>query len=1068
MVPILTVVGFVFALCLMLGARGLGRGLPRSTLKHGRLSATLSSSPKSGTISAPSLPAAAPSHPAYSIVETSVIDEYGVLAALYEHKKTGAQVMSVLAPSDENKVFGITLRTPPSDSTGVPHILEHSVLCGSRKFPVKEPFVDLLKGSLQNFLNAFTYPDRTCYPVASTNVKDFYNLVHVYLDAVLHPRAVSDPQVLKQEGWHYELENSNDPLTYKGVVYNEMKGVYSSPDSLLGRATQRALFPDNTYGVDSGGDPLDIPKLTFDQFKAFHASFYHPSNSRVFFYGDDDPITRLNLLDEYLREFDRITVDSSVKYQPKNMKSPSKISLGFPIGPGTVPKNTITVNWLLNDKPLSAKETLALSLLDSLLLGTSSAILRKALTESQLGESVTGGGLSDELLQATFSVGLKGVNAADAQKVEALVLSKLSQIADEGFEQTAIDAALNTLEFRLREFNTGSFPRGLSLMLGMMSNWIYEKSPSDAVRFEAPLQELKDDLLAQKPVFQDLLRKFIVNNSHRVTVEMKPDAELEKRVKEDEENRLRLIKETLSESDVLEIIESTRKLKEAQAAEDSPEAKATLPRLSLSDIDRKARELPIQIVPSLDTRPGVTILEHAFPSTAGILYADIGFDFSSLSHEDLAILPLFSRMVMESGTSSMDETTLQRRIGAETGGISTSLYSDVKATGGVVSDCGPEDSILYFMVRGKAVSGRVPALFDLSAEVLLNANLDNQKRAVEMLKESKVRKETSVITSGHTFASTRLAARYSFMGYLGEVTGGLTSVRAAPSLLEQAEKDWPTLSARLVKIRDTIMRKSKVIVNLTGDEKALSAAKAVIDSNFLSKFPAGPAGAPSNNLAATWKKENYLLASAPQAEGFAVPSQVNYVVKGGPIFKPGDRVSGSASVVSRYMSLHYLWDNVRVMGGAYGGFARFSDTSGRFVYMSYRDPNLKATLDIYDKGHEVLLATDVTEEDILQGVIGSIGDLDGPMSPDQKGFASLGQFLSGEAAADRQKYRDELLGTTAKDFKAFAERLKAVTDSGVAIVFGSQAALEEANAALPEGKKLKIETAVQGRKEGTM
>jgi Zn-dependent M16 (insulinase) family peptidase len=316
---------------------------------------------------------------------------------------------------------------------------------------VKEPFVDLLKGSLQNFLNAFTYPDRTCYPVASTNTKDFYNLIHVYLDAVLHPRAVNDDKVLQQEGWHYELENPNDPLTLKGVVYNEMKGVYSSPDSLLGRAAQQAIFPDNTYGVDSGGDPDVIPKLTFDQFKSFHSSYYHPANSRVFFYGNDDPLKRLEVLDEYLRDFDKIDVNSKVEYQPKTLK-PHKVQVDYPIGPGSEPKHMVTVNWLLNDKALDAKDMMALGVLDSLLLGTSSASLRKTLTESQLGESVTGGGLSDELLQATFSVGLKGVKAENVQKVEELVLSTLKKLSVEGFEQDAIRAALNTLEFRLRKF----------------------------------------------------------------------------------------------------------------------------------------------------------------------------------------------------------------------------------------------------------------------------------------------------------------------------------------------------------------------------------------------------------------------------------------------------------------------------------------------------------------------------------------------------------------------------------------------------------------------------------------
>ena len=991
-------------------------------------------------------------HPAFEIVEETEILEYGVQAILYNHKKSGAQVMSVIAPTDENKVFGITLRTPPKDSTGLPHILEHSVLCGSRKYPVKEPFVDLLKGSLQNFLNAFTYPDRTCYPVASTNTKDFYNLISVYLDAVLHPRAINDDKVLQQEGWHYELEKPEDPLTYKGVVYNEMKGVYSSPDSLLGRATQQALFPDNTYGVDSGGDPNAIPDLTFDDFKDFHSTYYHPSNSRIFFYGNDDPMQRLVLLDEQLQEFDKIDIDSSVKFQPKN-KKPEKLEIFYPVGADTeTPKHSLTVNWLLNDEPLSNQEMLAMAVLDSLLLGTSSARLRKDLTESQLGESVTGGGLSDELLQATFSVGLKGVKNEDVQRVEALVLSSLTKIAEEGFEEDAIAAALNTLEFRLREFNTGGFPKGLSLMLGMMSHWIYDKNAADGIRFEEALAGLKADLSANKPIFQDLIKKYILSNDHRVTVEMKPDFDLERKQKEEEESRLSSIKQSLTQDQIGDIIEGTKLLKEAQAAEDSAEAKATLPRLGLDDIDPKARELPITIHKE-GAKDDTTILSHTLP-TSGILYADIGFDFAGLDEEDLPYLPLFCRLMMEGGTASMDETTLQRKIGSETGGIGTSLYSDTKSSTGTIAKVEATDSLLYFMIRGKAVADKVPVMLDLMKEILLNSNLKNQKRAIEMLKESKIRKETSVITSGHTYAASRLASRHSFLGYLGEITGGLTSVRDAGRLLEEAENSWDKVSARLESMRDKIVKKNGAIINLTADEATLKTAFNALDT-FTNDLPAKTSA--SSDLVEKWTEAKL---NAKENEGFYVPSQVNYVVKGGQLFEPGESVSGASSVVSRYLSLHYLWDNVRVMGGAYGGFARFSETSGRFVYMSYRDPNLKKTLDIYDKAPEALLESEISDGDILQGVIGAIGDLDSPLSPDQKGYSSMIQYLSGESATDRQKWRDGILQSSEKDFKDFAERLKRVSEHGSVAVVGSQSALETANAEMEvESKKLKIDKA---------
>eukprot|EP01041_Mallomonas_annulata_P007213 gene7214-14710_t len=717
-------------------------------------------------------------HPSYELIQQGIIREYGANAALYKHKKSGAQVLSVIAP-DENKVFGATFRTPPDDSTGIPHILEHSVLCGSRKFPVKEPFVDLMKGSLNTFLNAFTYPDRTCYPVASMNSKDFYNLIHVYLDAVFHPRAIHDPQVLQQEGWHYELEDPSQPLLYKGVVYNEMKGVYSSPESLMGRATQNALFPDNTYSVDSGGDPNVIPSLTFEKFKSFHGQYYHPSNSRLYFYGDDDPTKRLELLDEYLSEFNAIPVTSQIATQPKNL-NPQKLTLPFPIGPDQPPKHITTVNWLLNEAPLSPVESMALVVLDHLLMGTSASVLRKTLTESGLGESVTGGGLSDELKQYTFGVGMKGVQKENVPKIEALVLSTLSKVVEDGFEEDAIRSSLNSIEFNLREFNTGSFPRGLSLMLGMMSHWIYDREPFEGVRFEEALTALKKDLADGKPVFQNLLKKLIVDNLHRVTVDMTPDQTLEAKNEEEEANRLAIAKAAMTPEQIQDVIETAKILKAAQEREDTPEARASIPTLGLDDIDRAAREIPSTQVEA--TAGGATLLLTPVQSN-GILYADIGFDFSDIAVEDLPVLSLLSRMLTESGTATLDEVALSRRIGSDTGGVSVSYQTEVKLASGRVSN--PNDVITLLIVRGKATVDKLGSLFSIVEDVLLSANLGNQKRAVEILRESKARRESSVVTSGHTFGATRLAAQYSLLGYIGEVMGGVTAIRDAGVLLEQ-------------------------------------------------------------------------------------------------------------------------------------------------------------------------------------------------------------------------------------------------------------------------------------------
>ena len=990
-------------------------------------------------------------HPAYEATGDTMIDEYGLHATTYRHKKSGAEVISVAAPEDNNKVFGIVFRTPPEDSTGLPHILEHSVLCGSRKFPVKEPFVDLIKGSLNTFLNAFTYPDRTCYPVASMNTKDFYNLIHVYLDAVLHPRALSDPQVLQQEGWHYELEDPKEPLLYKGVVYNEMKGVYSSPDSIMGRATQQALFPDNTYGVDSGGDPRAIPDLTFEQFKDFHGKYYHPSNARVYFYGDDDPMTRLELLDSYLSEFDKIEVDSTIKYQ-KLIQEEKRLSIPFPVQEGAPAKHMVTVNWLLNEEPMDAEEQLAVGVMDSLMLGRSSSPLRKRLIESGLGESVTGGGLSDELLQATFSVGLKGVQKDDISKVETLIQEELDRLAVTGFDDGDIKAAINSLEFSLREFNTGSFPKGLSVMLGMLNQWIYDKNPADGVRFEAALQKLKSDLDSGVPVFQNLLKKYLVSNKHKVIVEMKPDSELEKVNQEWEENVLKAAKDGMTSSDINDVIELTRKLKEAQAAEDSPEAKASIPRLALADLEPEVKTIPIDIEKRDD---GVQIITHDL-QTSGILYADIAFDMTTITEDDLVLLPLLTRMFTETGTTSLEEVELQRRIGSETGGLGFSTYTDAMSNAGTLSDL--DNPVMYLMARGKATTDKIDNLLSLFQETLMNSRLDNKKRGVEMLKEMKIRRETSVITNGHSYGASRLSARNSLLGYMGEMTGGLTYTRNLAALLEQAEKDWPAVQARLEHLRSMIVQKGDVVINLTGSTSVIEAAKPSVDK-FINNIPAAGTVSKGPKLADTWSSSKLL---PKKNEGFSVASQVNYVVKGARIIQPGEPVKGSYSVASRILSTGFLWDHVRVMGGAYGGFTRFGAGSGVASFLSYRDPNLANTLSIYDRAADVLEeeASKITPEELTQAIIGTVGDLDSPMTADTKGYVSMTRHLTGVSTEERQRWRNEVLGTTKEDLLEYAAKLRAVKDTGSTVVFGSQAALDAANEVLPKERTLTIESAI--------
>ncbi|HEY9013092.1 MAG TPA: insulinase family protein, partial [Devosia sp.] len=494
-------------------------------------------------------------HPAFELLREETIPEVSSEAKLYRHRKTGAEVLS-LVNDDENKVFGITFKTPPEDSTGVAHILEHSVLCGSRKYPVKKPFVELLKGSLHTFLNAMTFSDKTAYPVASQNLQDFYNLVDVYLDAVFFPLITED--TFRQEGWHYELESSQAPMVYKGVVFNEMKGAYSSAAAVLGKKSQLSLYPDTTYGVNSGGDPAAIPNLTYEYFKTFHEKFYHPSNARIVFYGDDDPEERLSILDKYLGQFDRIEVKSDIPLQPR-WSEPRRIVETYAASEQEAGKKAamVTVNWMA-DEQKDPVTVLALNVLEHILVGNAASPLRKALIDSGLGEGMTGSGLVEDMKQPYWTVGLKGIDEKDADVVETLILATLEKLARDGIDKETVEASVNSLEFAMRENNTGSFPRGISLMFRSMRTWLHGGDPLEPLSFEAPLAELKERLAKGERVFEDLIKSQLIDNKHRTTVLLKPDPEQGAREAAEERAKLDVAQRAMTPEAIELVRETTR------------------------------------------------------------------------------------------------------------------------------------------------------------------------------------------------------------------------------------------------------------------------------------------------------------------------------------------------------------------------------------------------------------------------------------------------------------------------------------------------------------------------------
>lgn len=952
----------------------------------------------------------------FELIKEQEIPELNSKARLFRHMKTGAELLS-LENDDENKVFDITFRTPPEDSTGIAHIMEHCVLGGSRKYQVKEPFVELIKGSLYTFVNALTYPDSTTYPVASTNLQDFYNLVDVYLDAVFYP--LITPNHLAQEGWHFELENLDDPLIFKGVVFNEMKGAYSSPDNVFYRYNQHSLFPDNAYGHDSGGDPTVIPDLTYGQFKKFHETLYHPSNSRTFFYGDDDPEERLRIMDEWLCDFDQIEVESLVALQ-KPFAEPKRFTHAYSVdGDVAQAKGMVQVNWLLPENTDPAL-MMALSVLSYALVSTPASPLRKALIDSGLGEDVTGGGFSPSLRQMTFGVGLKGISAADADKVEALILQTLADLAEDGIERDMVEAAVNTIEFSLRENNTGNFPRGLGLALRALSTWLYDRDPLAPLAFEEPLTAVKTQLTNQPTYLQDLIRQHLLDNPHRSTVILEPDAELAQRLEAAENKRLADVKAGLSEDELLAIIEETRELKRLQEAPDTPEALAAIPRLTLADLDKENKTIPLAI----SDLHGSELLYHDL-FTNGIVYLDLGFDLHTLPADLLPYVKLFGRALVEIGTETEDFVKLSQRIGRKTGGIWPGSFTSTMENG--------RSAATRLFLRGKATMDQAQDMLDIMRDVLLTVKLDNQARFRQMVLEAKAGKEAGLVPSGHIVTNTRLRSHYTEADWVSEQIGGIEYLFFLRQLAEAVENDWPSVLAKLEEVRRLLVNRSSLVVNVTLDEANYGRFLPLL-GDFVTAVPANPLQL--NDWSPALRRTN---------EGLTIPAQVNYVGKGANLYDLGYQLHGSVSVIGKYLGTTYLWEKIRVQGGAYGGFSTFDRFSGVWSYLSYRDPNLMGTLANYDGTADFLRNLDLSQAELTSSIIGAIGGIDSYQLPDAKGYTSMSRHLIGESDAQRQQYRDEVLGTTTADFKALGEVLAQVNDAATVVVLGSAEAIAKAN-----------------------
>ena len=969
----------------------------------------------------------------YRLLKEEHLKEVNGVARLWEHKKTKAQILSV-CNDDENKSFGVTFRTPPKNSTGVAHILEHSVLCGSKKYPVKEPFVELLKSSLQTFLNAMTFPDKTTYPVASANLQDFYNLIDVYLDAVFFPRI--DESVLSQEGWHIHAEDEDtSKWHFKGVVFNEMKGVYSSPDSVLGEETQHAVFPHNLYSLDSGGNPEEILDLSYEEFKDFHSRYYHPTNARFFFWGDDPEEERLERLAKVLDGFEAIELDSSIALQkPLDYERKIEMLYAFQATDNSEdetdedeeaentkdPKNAhVTVSWLLCEGK-DAEEIMVLEMLEHILTGLAGSPLRKALMDSGLGEDVTGCGMETDLRQAYFSIGLRSILPADGDKTELLIMDTLAQIVEEGISDKTIQSTLSVTEFSLRENNTGSFPRGLSAMVQSLSTWLYDEDPFISLAWEKPLENIKKRLASGEKVFENAISKWFLNNMHRVCLVLLPDEDLAEEREAREASRLNQMIESMSAAEKEQILAVSKELIKAQEREDSEEALATIPTLNLSDIPKYGKENPLEILPADD----VTVLHHEVDST-GILYTRILLPLENVTQEEFPLLSLYCRALTEMGTQKRDFVDLGLEITAQTGGF------DVSSMVNTVID--KDDPLVYLKISAKAVEEKIPALCDLMREIITQPNFANKERFLQMAWEDKARYEQGIIPSGHGLLASYLGGMFSKSGYLAEAMGGIPYWNYIRKLPNIAEENYAEIEAKLLNLHKKIMCFNKPIVSLTGNASLLH--KGECFAHLMRELP---------KYSGEKAKRHYEL--KVQSSGLIVPAQVNYVGLGGNLKETGYVFQGSSYVITRFLRMGYLWDRVRVQGGAYGCFARHARSTGNFLFASYRDPNVERTLDVYRNAANYIGNLSLTKEELTKSIVGAMGDIDTYNLPSAKGNAALWEYMSGHTKAMREKTREEVLGTSLADFHAFAPYLQKLIDNGNPAALGGNAVSEYAAA----------------------
>lgn len=946
-------------------------------------------------------------------LETQELPDIQSVGTIYEHEETGARVLH-LDNDDSNKAFTIGFKTPPYNDNGIAHILEHSVLNGSKKYPSKEPFVELIKGSLNTFVNAMTFKDKTIYPVASTNQKDFMHLMGVYLDAVFQPKIYEDPQILEQEGWHYHLENVEDELIYKGVVYNEMKGATASPERQVYVQLTRQMYPNSIYKHESGGEPEAIPSLTHDEFMDFHKTYYHPSQSFTILYGDLDKDAAFNALEEYFSGMGKNDAEIELAFEVETPEEADYTGT-YSITDGDDPegKDYLALSWHVNE-PDNALDSFGLKVLDEILFGNNQSPLKKALLDAEIGGDVEGE--ADEIgFPTAFTIMAKYSDAKNMTQFKEVVEETLTKLVTDGIDHALIDAALNKITFGTKEAAISEDnPRGVLYGMSALATWLYDESPFTNLAFSGYLEKLAE--VAHEGYFENLIKEKLLDNPARVSVTLTAEPGKSDKIEAETHKQLQEYKATLSEEELEAIVEKTQALIKRQETPDTPESLEKIPTLKREDLNTEADEYPLE---TLDFGEN-THFYHAEQFTAGIDYVNLYFDMKDIPAEDYPIISYLSSLLSDLATEKYDAATLQTEIDSHTGGIygSIAIYEDKEHT------IKP-----YFVLRGKALEDSSDSLLELMKEIIVNTKFDDKDELLKITQRLISNFEGKVNYRAHALAASRALSQVKPVSKLEELVDGIDYFNFLKDIRDDLKtNDGKELTKQLSDTLARLLNKNRLNVLYTGGKDRVPALKEKLQTAF-EDLSSDPLGLPAEIKPG--KKQN---------EAYVTAQDVNYVGAGA----NSDGIleyNGSAHVLSTAFRYDYLWNEIRVKGGAYGALYSHKQ-NGTFALGSYRDPNIQKTLDVYKKAPEYVKNLDLSEAELTKYVIGSMSPLEQPKSANSKGLTAFARLNTGITREDIVQLKEEILATDSNKLSELHEAYAKLLDESTVVVIGNKTQIE--------------------------